>query len=97
MADLYSEFDVQKCLQGKDVKIIQARTILVGFKVKIDQFKASLSRRDFKFFSNLQQLQESGSLSDVDLEMYTKRLDKLREDFKGYFEDLEKMHVPDYS
>lgn len=41
-------------------------------------------------------MQESGSLSDVDLEIYTKHLDKLKEDFKRLFEDLEKMHVPDW-
>ena len=33
---------------------------------------------------------------NCDLEIYIKHLEKLREDFKVRFEDLEKMHVPDW-
>jgi len=97
LADLYSKFnEVQKRLQGKDVTIIQARTILMGFQVKIGLFKSSLARKDFKYFSNLRQLEEDENISDCDLEIYIKHLEKLREDFKVRFEDLEKMHVPDW-
>ncbi|KRZ88153.1 Zinc finger BED domain-containing protein 5 [Trichinella sp. T8] len=49
LADLYSKFhETQKRLQGKDVSIIQARTVLIGFRAKIGPFKSFLARRDFK-------------------------------------------------
>ncbi|XP_035232078.1 protein ZBED8-like, partial [Stegodyphus dumicola] len=57
LADLFGKFnDVQTKLQGKDVTIIQARTILLGFQVKLNLFRSSLLRKDYKYFSNLQQL-----------------------------------------
>ncbi|KRX40686.1 Protein ZBED8 [Trichinella murrelli] len=39
---------LKKRLQGKDVSIIQARTVLIGFRAKIGPFKSFLARRDFK-------------------------------------------------
>ncbi|XP_045133133.1 protein FAM200B-like [Portunus trituberculatus] len=51
LADLYSKFnETQKRLQGKDVTIIQARTVLLGFQGKLGLFRASLARRDFQYF-----------------------------------------------
>ena len=66
LADLYSKFNaVQNCLQGKDVTIIQARTILLGFQIKIGLFKSSLARRDFRYFSNLQQLEKKEKRKEI--------------------------------
>ncbi|KRX25624.1 SCAN domain-containing protein 3 [Trichinella nelsoni] len=97
LADLYSKFnEIQKRLQGKDVTIIQARTLLIGFQAKIGLFKSFLARRDFKYFSNLQKLEEGADVSDRDLEIYINHLEKLEEDFKIRFEDLESMTVPDW-
>ena len=77
LADLYSKFnEVQKHLQGKDVTIIQARTILIGIQVRIGLFKSSLARRDFDYFSNLRQLKEEENISDYNLEIYIKHLEK---------------------
>jgi len=51
LADIYSKFnEIQKCLQGRDVTVIQARTIIMGFQVKLGLFKNSLDRRDYKYF-----------------------------------------------
>lgn len=96
LADLYSKFnEAQRRLQGKDVTIIQARTVLLGFQRKLNLFKASLARRDFQYFSNLKQIQIE-SISDGDLEMYMTHLENLIKDFKVRFEDLEKMIVPEW-
>lgn len=39
LTGLYSKFsELQKCLQGNDVTIIQALTIVIGFQVKIGWF-----------------------------------------------------------
>jgi hypothetical protein len=47
LADIYSKFsEIQKRLQGRDVTVIQARTIIMGFQVKLGLFKNSLDRRD---------------------------------------------------
>lgn len=51
LADIYSKFnEIEKRLQGKDVTLIQARTVLMGFQVKLELFRNSLERRDFKYF-----------------------------------------------
>ena len=95
LADIYSKFnEAQKRLQGKNVTVMQARTILMGFQSKIELFKSSLARNDFKYFSNLRTLKES--ISDGDLEIYIDHLGKLREDFKIRFQDLENMHIPSW-
>jgi len=95
LADLYSKFnETQKRLQGKNVTIIQARTILLGFQGKLSLFRVALSRKDFQYFSNLQQISES--ISDGELESYITHLENLIEDFKVRFDDLEKMKVPEW-
>jgi len=73
LADIYSKFnEIQKRLQGRDVTIIQTRTIIMGFQVKLGLFKNSLDRRDYKYFSNLKHfstsLMEDHSISDDDIE-----------------------------
>ena len=44
----------------------------------------------------MQQLKEDESISDCNLEIYIKHLENFKEDFKVYFENLEKIHVPDW-
>lgn len=97
LADLYSKFnEVQTQLQGRNVTIIQARTVIMSFQRKIEAFKLSLARNDFKYFSNLQGIKDSGSISDSDVEIYIGHLEKLKEDFKIRFQDLESMQIPEW-
>ena len=96
MADLHSKFnETHKRLQGIDGTIIQARTILLRFQGKLSLFRASLSRRDFQYFSDLQQT--SKSLSDGELESYITHLESVIEDFRLRFDNLEKMKVPEWT
>ncbi|XP_023222959.1 SCAN domain-containing protein 3-like [Centruroides sculpturatus] len=62
----------------------------------MELFKSSLARSNFKYFSNLRVLKENEKISDRDLEIYIKHLDKLREDFKARFKELENMHVSEW-
>ncbi|XP_068200436.1 zinc finger BED domain-containing protein 5-like [Palaemon carinicauda] len=99
LADLHSHLhDVQTRLQGRDITIIQVRTLVLGFQIKLGLFKSSLARRDFQYSPNLQQLANEGDkiLSDDDLEIYMAHLEKLYEDFNERFEDLEKIQIPDW-
>ena len=97
MADLYSKFnEIQKRLQGNNVTIIQARTILLGFQVNLGLFKSSLARRDLKYFANLRQLQGDENISDDDLEICIRLLEKLRKNFRVRCQDLEKLHIPEW-
>ncbi|KRX30366.1 hypothetical protein T09_3043 [Trichinella sp. T9] len=58
LADLYSKFnEIQKRLQGKDVTINQAQTLLIGFQANIGLFKSFLARRDFKNWKKEQMFQ----------------------------------------
>ena len=50
---------------------------------------------DIKYFSNLRVLIESENTSDCDLEVYID-LDKLKEDFKIRFGDVDNMHVAEW-
>ena len=93
LADLFGKFnDVQTKLQGKDVTIIQARTILLGFQVKLNLFRTLLLRKDYQYFSNLQKLE----IKEEDLKIYTNHLQKLGDDFKLRFVDLENIDIPEW-
>ena len=101
LADIYSKFnEIQKRLQGRDVTIIQARTIIMGFQVKLGLFKNSLDRRDYKYSSNLKHfstsLMEDHSISDDDIEIFTNHLGNLQYDFRVRFKDLENMTIPEW-
>lgn len=91
LADLFGKFnDIQTKLQGKDLTIIQARTILLGFQVKLNLLRSSLIRKDYQYFSNLRQLE----IKEEDLNIYTNHLQKLSDDFKLRFIDLENIDIP---
>jgi hypothetical protein len=101
LADIYSKFnETQKRLQGRDVTIIQARTIILSFQVKFGLFKNSLDRRDYKYFSNLKHfstsLMEDHSISDDDIEIITNHLGNPQNDFRFRFKDLENMTIPEW-
>ena len=94
LADIYSKFnEIEKRLQGKDVTLIQARTVLMGFQVKLELFRTSLGRRDFKYFSNLMlhSLHSRQNISDNDLKIFTNHL---QNDFSVRFEDIRNMEIP---
>ena len=49
LADLFGKFnDVQTKPQGKDMTIIQTRTILLGFQVKLNLFRTLLLQKDYQ-------------------------------------------------
>ena len=50
---------------------------------------------DLNNFSNLQILKESEDISFCDMRVYINYLDKLREDFKIHFGEMDNMHVPE--
>jgi len=66
-----------------ETAVIQTRIILMGFQTKLGLFKFALEPRDFKYSSNVLQLEKGGSIVDSDLEIYAKHLKNLSEDFKG--------------
>ena len=101
LADICSKFnEIQKRLQGRDVTIIQARTIIMGFQMKLGLFNNSLDRRDYKYFSNLKHfsmsLMEDHSISDDDIEIFTNNLGNLQDYFRVRLKDLENMTVPEW-
>jgi len=53
-----------------EMVVIHARTILIKFQTKLGLLKFALQRKNFKYFSNLMQLQKGGSIIDRDLEIY---------------------------
>ena len=96
MTDLYFKFnEAQTRMQSKDITIIQAKTVLLGFQSKLSLFSALLARTDFHYFSNLQQIQ-SESFYEGYLEIYMTHLDNLIEDFKVRFENLAKIIVSEW-
>jgi len=99
LADIYSKFN-QKRLQGRDVTTTEARTIIMGFQVKLGSFKNSLESRDYKYFSNLKHfstsLMEDHRISDDDIEIFTNHLGNLQDDFGVRFKDLENMTIPEW-
>ena len=77
--------------------LIQARTVILGFQIKLGLFRNSLERRDFKYFSNLMlhSLHSRENISDDDLNIFTDHLQKLQDDFRWVqFEDIRYMRIP---
>ena len=96
LADIFSKFnEIQNKIQGKDITIIQVRTVILGFQAKINIYKLALARRDFKYFTNVMQL-EGDTISNDQVEAYVSHLEKLGEDFKIRFKDMEEMRVPEW-
>ena len=98
LTDIFAKFnEAQNKLQGKDITIVQSRTILLGFQEKLVLWKSSLGRRNFNLFPNMSSLEQAGdTFSDEDLHTYISHIDKLREDFKKRFKDLEDLEVPEW-
>ena len=48
-----------------------------------------------KYFLHLRIPKKSKNISDCDLDVYVNHLDKLREEFKIRFEDIDNIHVPE--
>lgn len=68
----------------------------MGTQVKIELFKNSLEKKDFTYFPNLIHfsLNSKHSISDEDIKIFTNYLQKLRDDFRIRFDDIERMTVP---
>lgn len=70
--------------------------VIMGTQVKIELFKNSLEKKDFTYFPNLIHfsLNSKHSISDEDIKIFTNYLQKLRDDFRIRFDDIERMTVP---
>ena len=97
LTDLLSKFYVVlKRLHGKNVTIIKARTIIHCFQAKVDVLKYSLARNHFNYFSNIRMRKYFEKITGGDIEIYVNLLDKIRNDFKIRFWELDYMLVSEW-
>ena len=80
MADLYTKLnEVQKKIQGKNVTMIEACTVLLGFQEKLGLYKYHRGHGKFEYFANLllHDRQAQSTVSENDMLIYVNHLENV--------------------
>ena len=65
LSDIFDKLnEVNPKLQGKQVNLIKAKSVVMGFINKLTLFKQNMSRRELYHFSKLQEMLEKNELKD---------------------------------
>ena len=82
-------------LQGNEINLIQVKSALSGFKNKLVLYQQNLAGREFFQFFSLQLLNDTSNngISNVDVETYSKHIQKLHEDMKAWFHDVFQLEI----
>ena len=73
-------------LQGKNITLVQSKTIICGLINKRELYQQTLSRKDFHHFSRLSKM--SHSVTDNHLLIYVEHLIAVKEDTNVCFKNL---------
>ncbi|KAG0438169.1 SCAN domain-containing protein 3 [Dictyocoela muelleri] len=93
ISDLFNKFnEVNLKLQGEDLNLIKAKSILSGFVEKLLLYKQNLGRSEFMFFPNL----ETAKPNEDDIFIYCDHLEALYHDFNVRFKDIFTLSIPDW-
>lgn len=97
LSDLFAKFnEINLQLQGNDVNLIKAKSVVCTFIAKLTLFKRNIGRREMSQFPSLLQLEEQSGIKDDDILIYCDHLDILHKDMSERFEDLLNMEIPDW-
>jgi hypothetical protein len=81
-------------LQGNEVSLIKAKSVVSTCISKLTLFKRNIGRRELYQFPRLSELEEKGGIQD--LQVFCDHLDILHEDMSERFDDLLSMEIPDW-
>ena len=87
LADFYEKYNcATNKLQGKNVALVQCKSIICGLINKLELYQQTLNRRDFYHFSRLSKV--SNDVTDNHLLIYIEHLKAVQEDMRARFKDL---------
>lgn len=98
LSELFSKFnDMNLQLQGNEVTLIKAKSVICTFMSKLLLFQRNImGRRDLYQFPSLSELNNKGEIQDDDLRMYCDHLDMLHKDMSERYQDLLLLEIPDW-
>ena len=95
LTDIFGEFNcINKQLQGNEVSLITAKTVITQFRVQLQIMKFKLSCRDFSKFVHLSAANKEERTSDADIKLFIDHLSQLHTDMNDRFKDLVELHIP---
>lgn len=97
LSELFAKFnEVNLQLQGNEVNLIKAKSVIATFISKLTLFKRNIGRRELYQFPSLSELEEKGGIQDDDLQVFCDHLDMLHKDMSERYQDLLLMEIPDW-
>ena len=92
LADFFEKINIAtNKLQGKNITLVQSKTVIRGLINKLELYQQTLSRKDFHHFSRLSKM--SHNVTDNHLLVYVEHLKAVREDMNVRFKDLLDLEV----
>ena len=97
LSDIFDKLnEVNLKLQGKQVNLIQAKSVVMGFINKLTLFKQNMGRRELYHFPKLQEMLEKNELNDENVRIYCSHLGCMTEEMTTRFKDLSNLVIPDW-
>jgi zinc finger BED domain-containing protein 5/7/8/9 len=97
MSDLFSKFnEVNLQLQGNDVNLIKAKTVVLTFISKLLMYKRNIGRRELYQFPTLNELNGNKEITDDGSLVFCNHLEMLHEDTQKRFADLLSLEIPNW-
>ncbi|KFD51902.1 hypothetical protein M513_07231 [Trichuris suis] len=97
MSDLYFKFNEMNLrLQGDQLNLIKAKTVVTAFIGKLAIFGQNLGRGEYRQFPNLNDFKENGGLPDDVVRSFCDHLSMLHEDMCERYKDILSMMIPDW-
>ncbi|XP_026579775.1 LOW QUALITY PROTEIN: zinc finger MYM-type protein 6-like [Pseudonaja textilis] len=97
LSELFTKFnEVNLQLQGNEVNLIKAKSVISTFILKLALFKRNIGRCELYQFPSLSELEKKGGIQDDDLHVFCDHLDMLHKDMSEQYQDLILMEIPDW-
>ena len=97
LSDIFDKLnEVNLKLQGKQVNLIKAKSVVMGFINKLTLFKQNIGRRELYHFPKLQEMLEKNELKDENVRIYCSHLGCVTEETTTRFKDLSNLVIPDW-
>ena len=97
LSDIFDKLnELNLKLQGKQVNLIKAKSVVMGFINKLTLFKQNMGRRELCHFPKLQEMLEKNELKDENVRIYCSHLGCMTEEMTTRFKDLSNLVIPDW-
>ena len=97
LSDIFDKLnELNLKLQGKQVNLIKAKSVVMGFINKLTLFKQNMGRRELCHFPKLQKMLEKNELKDENVRIYCSHLGCMTEEMTTRFKDLSNLVIPDW-